>query len=180
MQNTAYYEAVCGCILTRERLVKGPAEVKYRLVCSKHLKPIRYKFGYCQKCGRKIQYTRTRLQIPRLCIECDPVFKRKSKYNKAKRKRKLSKLDENQIFEILMQRSDCVFRPLCSEVHIENTLASLPCHLCNEYEKKDPLQDLVYNINLKQLDNHIKSKQNFDDGVSNWGKIYLKRVKDLS
>jgi len=173
--------------MTRDQLIHGPSSMNRRLICPEHRQPLKYKFAYCKKCGVKIEYRTPQSKIPLLCLDCDPVRKRKKEYQeRQKRKARITASDE-ELIEIMMERAECLYRPLCFEVYIKKN--RLPCFECVEFKKKSSLSFLLYNIDLKELDSLIKKlhqaedpntqKQLYGQGQEKWGPLFEKREHDL-
>lgn len=187
MKRPIFYETGCGCVHSREQLVKGDQSLSYRLVCPVHREFIKYKYGYCLKCNKEIRYSTPQLKVAKFCTDCNPTYKRKVNLAKRRKAFKKIKASPEELFEIAMQRSDCLFRPLCTEVHIKDT--RLPCCGCTDYDKKNSLDDLCYDLDLKMLnqfcnqaigeENPVKRKLYVVKGLSEWGQIFTKRYKDL-
>jgi hypothetical protein len=147
------------------------------LVCRKHHKIVKEKFCFCKDCGRKITLKGSSGKLPERCAVCSPPRK--------KSKEVLMNLTETA-FDIFIERSDCIYRPLCMEVHLRDQ--QLPCIKCPDYEPKDLLNDLSYEIDLAELDAEIKKinttsskdKKKFMEKEAHlkWGKIYDKRNRD--
>lgn len=166
----------CGCTLERHELVNASLNMNNRLVCKKHRKRIKAKFSYCEECGKKITLHGSSGRLPRKCAVCSPP-----------RKKPADSFELNKSAEILIERSDCIYRPLCIEVHIKKP--NLPCVKCQDYEPSDSLTDLIYAVNLCELDTVIEranslSSTNQKQIIENearlkWGKIYDKRNRDI-
>lgn len=172
-----YYHTLCGCILERHELINGPSSVNRRLICKEHHEIIKAKSCFCKKCGKRIIHNSPSGRLPPLCEECNPP--------KAKVEEDLVELSE-QAFNALLERSDCVYRPLCFEVFIKEDL--LPCLGCFDYQSKDPLCDLEYKVDLKELDETTcqiletlkrNQKQLEKQALLKWGPLYEKRKRDL-
>jgi len=187
MNSTVYYKTECGCIKTREQLIKGDQQHQYRLVCPEHHSFIDFKYSYCQQCGAKIICSTIAQKAAKKCIDCNPILGRKIAYARRQATFKKVKATNEQILDALMERSDCIYRPLCSEVHMKDV--RLPCYNCKNYFQKNPLDDLVYDIDIEELDIFIKTllketnptkiKSLEIEGIDRWNKIFQKRFKDV-
>lgn len=182
-----YYQTLCGCIKLRGELIHGPNSIHRRLICPEHSKTLEYKFGFCKKCGAKIKYKTPQSKIPLLCLECDPIRRRKKEYQERQKLKTQITASEEEIIDIMMERSECEFRPLCFQVNLNKP--SLPCFHCTEYKKKSYLAHLIYDIDLDELDQFIKKihnnqdetihKELFDRGRNKWATLFEKRERDL-
>ncbi len=184
-KRTIYYKMDCGCLLFKEDLVHGPQSINYRFMCPIHGSFIKYKYGFCFKCGKKIKNINTKAKVAMHCIKCNPALGRKKRYAEKKKKAK-NKVSANAV-KIAVNRSDCIFRPLCVEVHLKEIV--LPCYKCNEYNPQPAVTILPYSINLDELDSFIKSMNDLQkahektaaraEGFNTWGKIFEKREQDI-
>jgi hypothetical protein len=163
---TVYYQTLCGCLLQREDLIPGPSSKNRRLMCPEHHGEIDSKFTHCIQCGKEIRVEKKDIQV-RLPLRCQTCFPARVHNTKAKRQ---TAINQNE-FDMLIKRSDCVYRPLCAEVFIKKN--QLPCETCKEYVPMDALDTPQYGLNLSELDDYIKK------GMEEWGMMFVKRLKDL-
>lgn len=175
-----YYQTLCDCTVTKEGLIRSTRAEGRKLICAEHRCVISARFAHCICCGIAVYGEVNQYKIPALCSQCaltggtvtPPVAN------------VLPTFSDDAVMEILMTRADCIYRPLCFEVHFN--AASLPCFGCEEFREKDIGDELSYHVSLKNLDDHIsKVHQTSDDellytrGQEQWGIIFEKRERDL-
>jgi hypothetical protein len=149
-----------------------------RLVCPGHLKKIKSKHTNCFACGNEIFNSSIKqAKLPFLCADCDPSWETRRACKAIRIESKENEDIDDDTCIMMMSKSECIFRPLCVEIHIKKDF--LPCNNCHDFEKKDDMDQLEYNINLAQLDSFIKNNINHEIGKKRWGKIFEKRERDL-
>lgn len=176
-----YYTTECGCYHTRQTLGRGGQAHDYRLICPQHGGFLESKFSFCEECGAEIKCQNTQVIAAKKCLDCNPALQRKKKYQEKKRKQVEIKISDEKMMEILIDRSDCVCRPLCCIVHIRGTAEILPCYNCPDYKPKKLMEEVLYTLNLEELDSTVKSQDPDTQarGLSTWGEIFKKRQRDL-
>lgn len=159
----------CGCVHTRDKLVKRLNDT--RLLCPDHFEPIAYKKGRCLQCGGEVRSVVPQAVLAHKCKKCNPIAYKNRKKQRVTPLKKINK--------VLMERSNCIYRKLCIEIFINQQ--RLPCYECSDFKEKpeDDFNFTVYDLNLKELDNYILKKQNYEIGVKTWGKIFKKRFDML-
>jgi len=190
-----FYETLCGCIYEKQKLIKGLKGIHNRLQCPVHHEELKSKFSHCMQCSDKIVATTVQSKIPILCPVCDPGFEKRRKCETDKRNRATAEINSTESYselstETLIERSNCVYRPLCFEINIKKS--KLPCLGCKEFIPAGESIILFYDINLKDLDSVIgkiispsteidqKTIEKMNQiGKERWGIIFEKRTRDL-
>ncbi len=181
-----YYKMACGCLCERSDLVR----IDSKLYCPEHKSRINSKLSKCIQCGQEIKSKTLTSNVPFRCVKCNPrrVIKGKSQEKIKKiKKPKRRFLTKDAFVEIMMERSVCIYRPLCLVVHFKDN--ELPCVDCKDFSKTDSINTITYGVDLKKLDDHIekifitKSQAELrvlnNTGLKFWGSIFEKRKKDL-
>jgi hypothetical protein len=164
-----YYQTMCGCLLQRHELIPGPSSKNRRLMCPEHKGEIASKFSHCIKCNAEIRFDKQdiKVKMPTMCQDCNPV-----KTIRKVRQQKQAGMNPGE-FDVLIERSNCIYRPLCREVFIRKN--QLPCVGCQDYKPTDDILDNIkYGLDLSELDEYINK------GMEEWGMIFVKRLQDLT
>lgn len=178
-----FYQTLCGCVSERADLLV----ISNKLYCPAHLKGVESKFASCLSCGQEIRYYAITTRIPNKCADCNPKLKSKQRLHE--QGESCLNINQEEFLEIMMERSDCMYRPMCSEVHFKKY--ALPCIECPDYSPIGTIEMPMYGFDLEPLDTMIKSifaMESIDlltannlekDALEKWGDFFTKRKRDL-